>query len=69
MSEGILVICESADGKVKKTALELLGKANDLSKVLGGSVSALLVGDGDAEGLGAYGASKVFQVSGDVTAS
>ena len=65
MSEGILVICESADGKVKKTALELLGKANDLSKVLGGSVSALLVGDGDAEGLGAYGATKVFQVSGD----
>lgn len=65
MSEGILVVCESADGKIKKTALELLGKANDLSKVLGGSVSALLVGDGDAEGLGAYGATKVFQVSGD----
>ena len=65
MSEGILVVCESVDGKIKKTTLELLGKANELSKVLGGSVSALLVGDGDAEGLGAYGATKVFQVSGD----
>lgn len=65
MSEGILVVCESADGKIKKTSLELLGKANELSKVLGGSVSALLVGEGDAEGLGAYGAAKVFKVAGD----
>ncbi len=65
MSEGILVLCESADGKIKKTALELLSKATELANGLGGAVTALLVGEGDTSLLGAHGASKVLHVQGD----
>ncbi len=65
MSEGILVLCESADGKIKKTALELLSKATELAASLGGSVTALLVGEGDTSQLGAHGASKVLHVQGE----
>ena len=48
MSEGILVLCEAVNGTLKKTAFELLGKATELAGGLGGSVTALLVGAGDA---------------------
>ena len=65
MSEGILVLCEAVNGTLKNTAFELLGKAAELSNGLGGSVTALLVGDGDAASLGQYGASKVLKVDGD----
>lgn len=60
MGNGILVLCEHDGGAFKKTAFELLGKAADL----GGPVTAAVVGTIDASGLGAYGASKVFQVAG-----
>jgi len=65
MSEGILVLCESVDGAIKKTAFELLGKASELAGTLGGSVTALLVGSGDAASLGQYGAAKVLTVDAD----
>ncbi|MCB9792958.1 MAG: electron transfer flavoprotein subunit alpha/FixB family protein [Alphaproteobacteria bacterium] len=58
MPSGILVFVErDADG-VKKSAYELLGKANELAAQLGGGVSAVVVGDG--AGLGAYGASTIY---------
>jgi len=65
MSEGILVLCEAVDGSIKKTAFELLGKATELANALGGSVTALVVGSGDAQSLGQYGASKVLTVEAD----
>lgn len=42
----ILVFCEHQNGKIKKTSLELLSKAQDLSQSLGGKITALLVGTG-----------------------
>lgn len=65
MSEGILVLCEAVNGTLKKTAFELLGKATELADGLGGSVTALLVGTGDASSLGQYGAAKVLTVDAD----
>ncbi|MEC7949590.1 MAG: electron transfer flavoprotein subunit alpha/FixB family protein [Myxococcota bacterium] len=62
MGNGILVICEHDGGSFKKTAFELLGKANDLAS---GNVSALVVGAADGASLGAHGASKVYTVAGD----
>jgi electron transfer flavoprotein alpha subunit len=54
----ILVVAESADGKVATSTLELLTAA----KATGATVSAIVAGDGSAEAaeLGAFGASKVY---------
>ena len=62
---GILVIAEQDGSAFKKTAAELLGKAAQLAATLGTTVSAVVLGEGDAASLGAFGASKVYQVSGD----
>ncbi len=62
---GILVLAETDGGTIKKTAAELLGKATELGGSLGLGVSAVVLGDVAAGGLGAYGASTVYQVSGD----
>jgi electron transfer flavoprotein alpha subunit len=62
---GILVIAEHDGGSFKKTAAELLGKAAELAKALGTPVSAAVMGEAPAAELGAYGASKVYQVAGD----
>ncbi len=59
MANGILVFCETENGHVKKTAHELLGKASSL----GGPVSAVVVGEGDPSGLGAFGATTVYTVA------
>ncbi len=65
MASGILVLCEHADGRYKKTAFELLGKARQLVGELGGEVSALVLGDGpNPAELGAWGASRAYRVSG-----
>lgn len=58
---GILVLAEHDGGTFKKTATELLGKAADL----GGEVSAVVLGDAPAAELGAFGATRVYQVPGD----
>lgn len=58
-----LVFCEVADGNVKGSARELLGKARELAS--GGSVSAVVIGSGitaAAGSLGALGADKVIAV-------
>lgn len=61
----ILVIAEHDGGAFKKTAAELLGKASDLASATGATVAALVLGDAPAAELGAFGASKVYQVAGD----
>jgi electron transfer flavoprotein alpha subunit len=63
----ILVLAEHDAGTFKKTAGELLGKAAALAKELGGTVTAVVLGDAQADWLGALGASKVVQVAGDFT--
>ncbi len=58
----VLVFAEQDGGKVKKSAFELLTKATDLAKTLGGSVIAVVVGnntDSCAAELAHYGAKKV----------
>jgi electron transfer flavoprotein alpha subunit len=66
---GILVLADHEGGQFRKTAFELLGKAKELAAALGGvPVSAVVLGEVAAAGLGAYGAAKVFQVGGDFTA-
>ncbi len=64
-----LVFCEVADGKVKKSARELLGKAQELSD--GDDVTAVVIGDdlSGVDGLGAWGADKVVKVEADVLGS
>lgn len=64
MGNGILVVCEHENGAPKKTAYELLSKARDLVAGTGGSVSALLIGSSNTQGLGEHGASTVFTVEG-----
>lgn len=62
---GILVITEHDSGSFTGTASELLGKATELAAVLGTTVSAAVLGDAPAASLGGFGASKVYQASGD----
>jgi len=62
---GILVFAEHEGGAFKKTTTELLGKACALAGELGVPVFAAVLGDAPAADLGAYGAEKVYQVSGD----
>ena len=64
MGSGILVFIEHEGGQPKKTAYELLGKANALVGELGGAVSAVVVGSDQAADLGEYGASTVYTVTG-----
>jgi electron transfer flavoprotein alpha subunit len=59
----ILVFAEQDGGKAKKTAFELLSKANELAASAGGSVIAVVVGtgiDSVAADLAAHGAKKVI---------
>jgi electron transfer flavoprotein alpha subunit len=60
----ILVVGEHLDGKVKKVTFELVTKAAELAKKLGGEVDAVLVGHGiqNAAELGTYGAKKVYVI-------
>ncbi|MEN0063103.1 MAG: electron transfer flavoprotein subunit alpha/FixB family protein [Myxococcota bacterium] len=60
----ILVLAEHEAGAFKKSATELLGKAQELASALSGTVVAGVVGDAPADSLGKFGASKVFQVAG-----
>jgi len=62
----ILVFCESAGGSIKGSARELLGKAKELCD--GDDVVAVVLGDADVSGLGAWGADKVVTVQHDTLA-
>ncbi len=57
----ILVFCEFADGKIKASARELLGKAKEFGGTVTGVVLGCGIGDA-AAGLGALGADKVLVV-------
>jgi electron transfer flavoprotein alpha subunit len=64
----ILVFTENWDGKFKKLSFELISYANELSKKLNTSVTAISIGKVDEEELkklGLYGASKILSVNGD----
>ena len=64
----ILVLAEHVEGKIKKTTLELVGKASLLAKELGGSINVCLIGsktESEVHALAAYGAQKVFLVNQD----
>lgn len=65
MGNGILVICEHEAGRFKKTAFELLGKACELADALSTHVDALVIGQGDAAGLGSHGARVAWTVTGE----
>ncbi len=59
----ILIFAEHQEGKIKKSAFELLSKASELAPQIGGSVEAVLVGtglDAVAQDLAAYGARKIY---------
>jgi electron transfer flavoprotein alpha subunit len=63
MSGEVWVFAEHQNGKVRKTALELLGKGSELAKTAGTELAALVLGsgvDGIAKELTAY-ADKVYQ--------
>ena len=63
----VLVYTENWDGKFKKLSYELVSYAKALAEMSGGSVTALSIGNVDQaelSGLGAYGASKVLNVTG-----
>jgi len=62
---GILVLAEHEGGNFKKTAYELLGKGKQLAAALNVPLSAVVLGDAPALELGAFGATKVYQVAGN----
>jgi electron transfer flavoprotein alpha subunit len=67
MANDVLVFVECAEGNPVKVGLQALGAAARLAAELGGQAIALVIGDGDASGLGSKGAGKVLAAIGDAT--
>lgn len=64
-SKGVLVLCETKEGKLASISAELLGGGRKLAKDLGQELAAVLVGSGVgslAQEAIAYGADKVYVV-------
>ena len=61
----ILIYAESADGKIKKVALELASYAKKVAASMGTSVTAVTINNPDNSALAAYGVDKVLNVSND----
>ena len=61
----ILVFAEHSNGNFKGTARELISAASGFAAELGGTVSAMVLGEADAASLGAFGAQTAYQVNGD----
>ena len=61
----VVVYTESDNGKFKKIALEAVSFAKGIAKAMGTSVTAVSINGGNSNDLGAYGADKVLEVSGD----
>lgn len=64
-NKGVLVLCETKDGKLASISTELLGGGKKLAADLGQELSAVLVGSGVADlapEAAAYGADKVYVV-------
>ena len=64
----VLVFVEFNEGKPAKPGLQALGAAHTLAKELGGSTTALVIGDGDPGDLGKNGADKLVHVGGEAVA-
>lgn len=63
----VLVFTENWDGKFKKLSYEIVSYASSLADMIGGSVTALSIGNVEQDELstlGAYGASSVLSVEG-----
>lgn len=61
----ILVFAEQREGKIKKSAFEVIGAARTIADQLGGDLVALVIGDkirSAASSLGGHGASRVLAV-------
>ena len=66
-NSGVLVHCETQEGKLDPIAIELLGAGGRLAKELGQDLNAVLIGNnisGVAQEVIAYGASKVYVTDG-----
>ena len=61
----ILIYAESAEGKIKKVALELASYAKKVAESMGTSVTAVTINNADNSALAAYGVDKVLIVSND----
>ena len=61
----LLIYAESADGKLKKVALELASYAKKVAEMLGTSVTAVTVNASDVSELSKYGVDKVLKVTND----
>ena len=64
----VLIFAESWDGKFKKSTYEAVSYGAELAKQVGGSVTAVVVGnvsEDDMKSLGKYGAQKVLSVKND----
>jgi electron transfer flavoprotein alpha subunit len=63
MAQGVLVFAEQVDGSFRKIAYETVSEGRRLADIIGGTVSAVVLGsgvDGIAGELGKYGADKVL---------
>ncbi|MFD2099344.1 electron transfer flavoprotein subunit alpha/FixB family protein [Flagellimonas iocasae] len=65
----VLVYTESDKGKFKKSAFEVASYAYKVAQDMGTSVTAVTFNANDAASLGAYGVSKVLQISNDQLAT
>jgi electron transfer flavoprotein alpha subunit len=61
----ILVYAESAEGKFKKVAFELVSYAKKVASSLGTTVTAITINTSDVSELSKYGVDKVLKVSND----
>ena len=64
----ILAYIETADGKLKKSALEILSYGAAIASQTGGQLTAIAIGDVQADELakaGRYGAAKVLHANND----
>lgn len=61
----ILIYAESAEGKIKKVALELASYAKKVATSMGTTVTAVTINNSDNSALVAYGVDKVLNVSND----
>lgn len=61
----VLIYAESADGKIKKGALELAAYASELAKMMQTDAIAVTINQDDVQELGQYGISKVLKAKHD----
>lgn len=61
----ILIYAESAEGKIKKVALELASYAKKVADSMGTTVTAVTINNSNNSALAAYGVDKVLNVSND----